>query len=1006
MFDSSTRPRSPRWRTSLALAVAAVATLSALAPGLALSGAPGAPAAAAPPPRSAPTALPPIHAEVLGLTGAASVDPTGYYDAEPAPMGIGDFGIGTDGAPYTYNTTQFLGNFSWQQLDLSGSAGTAFTDQLNVVLQFVQDGTTYAYWIQDVAFMDSADNELTFENNIWNFSSSASCLDNTGVQGNGTVYDYSGCEGYYAVGPSGSLPGADLTMPNPGDFGLLVRSYEDGQGRPEVAFEYWDGVTSWYVTYDNVVWPWARGISADHGFVVDGSSYNPLGLFYDAELTIGGPGGGSATEAYPTTAASSRLLYWNGHNFEAPPAVWNFGSNTAEAVSNVQSYFAHDAAGFPYTVQRNGTARNATPALAYDQAVVGDLEVSTPGSAPGTLAIRADDYPFVGGLARATVVAGTYPVWVNTSSTHTALGDCAVAADAITYVSIDSGCGPWVGTPTGSPASADLGQSVTFNASVLDAGSGGDTFAWSTSPSGLGCAASTGATLACTPTATGTYAVSVAMTDSDGGSNQSGVLSYVVHSDPTVAAPTASPGSVETGQSVTFTASPSGGASPYAYSWQGLPGACSETDTATPICRPATAGTSTISVTVRDASGVSVTSPTLSFSVTPGPSLTTPVATPADQLDLGQSVLLSTSASGGTGAYTYAWSGLPTGCASADAPTLDCTPTAAGTFSVAVAVTDADSGSAHSGTLDLAVDPALAVPTVAVVRPSVDVGQSWQGLVTGVAGGSGSYAYAWSDLPTGCASANATSVACTPTGASAGSVSVEVTDSNGASVTAAASFAVFPDPTLAGVSATPTGADVGETVTFALVGLDGGSGDLAYAWTGLPTGCAAADAAEILCVPTAAGATNVTVTVTDSNGGTAQATAAFATDPALAATPGASPASVAAGDAVTLSVAVSGGALPYSYAWSGLPTGCTTSNAAELVCAPSAAGRWASIAVTVTDAHGATVTAHLAALTVTAPAPSAPWGLTFDELYLLIGAGIVAVAGALAVGLARRRRAR
>src|SRR5208282_3026080 len=199
---------------------------------------------------------PPVHVRPIGIGIQNSVTPTALYSSEPAPMGIGDFGIGLDDSAYSYSTTQFLGNFSWQKLTLSGSGGTSFSDQLNVVLQFEQGGTTYAYWIQDVAFMDSASGELSFENNIWNFSDNSECLSNSGVSGNGTVYAYSGCVGYYAVG-STTQPGASRVMPSPGNFQLLVRSYLSSGGVPEVAFEYRDGVTSWYVTYENVVWPWA-----------------------------------------------------------------------------------------------------------------------------------------------------------------------------------------------------------------------------------------------------------------------------------------------------------------------------------------------------------------------------------------------------------------------------------------------------------------------------------------------------------------------------------------------------------------------------------------------------------------------------------------------------------------------------------------------------------------------------------------------------------------------------
>ncbi len=381
----------------------------------------------------------PVHVHPIGVTVPATVNPTGFYNSEPAPMGIGDFGVGAGGKPYTYNTTEFLGNFSWQSLNLLESGDPYFTDQLNVVLHFVEGGTTYAYWIQDVAFMDSSTRELTFENNIWNFSASG-CLSNSAVSGNGTVNAYSGCVGYYAVGAS-SQPGADEFMPSPGDFSLFVRSYLSTGGVPEVAFEYWDGVTSWEVTYNNVVWPWAKVGLSDYGFYVDGNTTAPNGIFYDAELTIGGPGGGSSTIAQIGTNIGSRLFYWNGHNLEAPRSVWNFGSDTAEAVSNVQSFFTHDRDGTPHTTQLNGTTRNATPARAYDQGQVGILSVSAPSISSGTVAVNGTPWNFLAGQATFTLVPGSYPVWVNSSSQHNNLGICAILGGQTTSVAVPGSCG-------------------------------------------------------------------------------------------------------------------------------------------------------------------------------------------------------------------------------------------------------------------------------------------------------------------------------------------------------------------------------------------------------------------------------------------------------------------------------------------------------------------------------------------------------------------------------------
>jgi len=905
----------------------------------------------------APIAIPPIPVHRLSMAGPNTVNPTGFYAAEPAPMGIGDFGVGAGGQPYSYSTSEFLGNFSWKSLSIGSSGSTSFTDQLNVVLQFVDNGVTYAYWIQDVAFMDSATDQLTYENNIWNFSSTSGCLSSGGVSGNGSVFAYSGCMGYYAVDAT-TQPGADLTMSTPGDFALLVRSYENAHGVPEVAFEYWDGVTSWFVTYDNVVWPWATSVTSDNGFFVDGSSLNPFGLFYDAELAMGGPGGGSSTSAQNPTDISSRLLYWNDHNFEAPPSVWNFGSNTGETISNVQSIFSSDPAGLPLTVQLNGTAQNASPARAYDQNRVGELSISAPGITAGTVALPGDTWKFVNDSAELTLVPGTYHVWVNSSSSHNDLGSCEITAGATLDVTVGSSCGsgsssPSVSTPTASPSGADVNQSVTFSSTLISPGSGGDTYVWNTAPAGLGCTSSTTLTLSCTPTEAGTYRVNVTVTDSDGHSATSGTLSFAVTSDPKVGAPSASKSSVETGESVTFTASPTGGATPYTYSWSGLPTPCTQTTSATPACTPSKAGTYSISVSIRDANGYTVSSPSLAYTVLSGPSVAVPSASPKNSVDVDQSVTFSTTASGGTGSYSYSWSGLPAGCTSSSSPEITCSPSAAGDFNINVSVADSDGGSATSGILSFTVytDPAVGKP---VASPStVDLGQSVT-FTTTATGGSGGYTYSWSGLPGGCSSSSSAEISCTPSGAGDSSITVSVVDSNGGSGTSGAlAFTVYTDPAIGKPVASPSTVDSGQSVTFSVTA-SGGSGGYSYSWSGLPTGCESSSSADITCTPSAAGNFSVTVSVVDTNGGTATSgSLSFTVDAALkAGNLSSSSAGVDLGGSLDFTVSgVTGGAGPYSYAWSGLPVGCLTENTANLTCQPSAAGS-GTVTVVVTDENG------------------------------------------------------
>ena len=819
----------------------------------------------------------PVHVHPLGMITPDSVNPTGYYSSEPAPMGIADFGVGHLGNSYTYETSEFLGNFTWTRVNIQGAQGTRFTDQLNVVLQFVQNGITYAYWIQDVAGLDSSNGLLSFENNIWNLSSSSGCLSSSGVSGNGTVYPYSGCQGYYAEGAN-SQPGAIEYMPSPGDFQLLARSYVSTGGLPEVAFEYRDGVTSWYVTFDNVVWPWARAVSADDNFVVDGSQYTPDGMFYDAELALGGPGGGSSTSAQRITQATSQLLFWNGHNFQAPISAWNFGSDTAETISNVQSIWTSDLGGTPLTLQLNGTTFDASTYHVYDQDQVGFLHISAPSVASGQISVRDVNWSFIGGQATFTLNPGKYSVWVNSSTTATYLGLCTVVAGGTVSTVAPGGCTPSASTPRASRNSADVGQAVNLQTTPLSMGSGGDTYSWSVTPNGLGCGASTATTLACDPTATGSYQVNVTVTDSLGQLATSGNLTYVVYPDLSVTAPSPNRSVVETGGSVTFTVHPTGGLAPYTYSWSGLPTPCVEMTGPSPTCQPTSSGAYSIALDLGDSNGYRVVSPSLGYTVEVGPSPSTPTATPTGSVDVGQPVTFTTSVTGGTGSYTYSWNGLPAGCSPVDLTQVTCKPTKSGSAVVSVSVVDTGGGNGTSGPLSYPVssDPVI----VANVSPgSVDIGQSTVFSVVAT-GGSGGYHFAWSGLPTGCVGLDSTTISCFPIVSGAFDPIIRVSDSNGWVVNETIPVVVSPAPSVGHFDASPSELLEGSASTFS-VEIDGGHGQLSYNYSGLPPGCASENLASFSCTPTQSGTFTVVVTVTDENGMRTTARISVTVDPEL-----------------------------------------------------------------------------------------------------------------------------
>ncbi len=107
---------------------------------------------------------------------------------------------------------------------------------------------------------------------------------------------------------------------------------------------------------------------------------------------------------------------------------------------------------------------------------------------------------------------------------------------------------------------------------------------------------------------------------------------------------------------------------------------------------------------------------------------------------------------------------------------------------------------------------------------------------------------------------------------------------------------------------------------------------------------------------------------------------------------------------MTFTVVVTGGPAPYTYSWTGLPTGCASVNSAALICASTAQGAY-TVSVKVTDATGASVTSAAQTVTVAkAPTPAATGlsnGLNWGFLALAV---IGLVVGLIGMFLAFRRR--
>ncbi|MDE1837319.1 MAG: hypothetical protein KGJ23_12000 [Euryarchaeota archaeon] len=257
-----------------------------------------------------------------------------------------------------------------------------------------------------------------------------------------------------------------------------------------------------------------------------------------------------------------------------------------------------------------------------------------------------------------------------------------------------------VGPISASPPSVDSGAPVTFRATA-ESVNGPLQYFWSGLPPG--CVSLNAPSVNCTPAAAGSYGISLRVTDSRGSTATSPTLEFQVVAPPAAGAVNASRTPIEVGMSESF-AAPGGGAvgnSSFSYFWSGVPPGCTSVSTPLLVCTPSAPGNYSVGVTVEDARGGSVSERPVAIEVLPRLALST-LSASASPVVAGSSVRLSASGQAGVSPYTFAWGGLPSGCASSAVSSLSCTFPSAGTYWVTVVITDAQ-GISAAGSIKITV---------------------------------------------------------------------------------------------------------------------------------------------------------------------------------------------------------------------------------------------------------------------------------------------------------------
>lgn len=277
------------------------------------------------------------------------------YKNAPAPMGIASYGISNSTGnlqPQSYSTQSFEANVSMKsanEMYMDGDAVHTFSIQFNAVLNNVtlygQRG--YQYWTQNVVDYSTMTHQLTFIDNIWNFSSPTAVINGNEIHsGNGTavpgVY-------YYDIGPS-------FTVNFPFTLHLYLNTTNIG-GYNTVFFNYTminttssGGVMRHIGSFDRVEFNSTGGNSAvkaeDANFAVSGTQLTGTGFIpMDAEIIIGGAGGGSIAEFSNINATMTMKYVPMGQSsYHYIPSAYDVGSETGETAVGISEYYSGNIA--------------------------------------------------------------------------------------------------------------------------------------------------------------------------------------------------------------------------------------------------------------------------------------------------------------------------------------------------------------------------------------------------------------------------------------------------------------------------------------------------------------------------------------------------------------------------------------------------------------------------------------------------------------------------------------
>jgi hypothetical protein len=646
-----------------------------------------------------------------------------------------------------------------------------------------------------------------------------------------------------------------------------------------------------------------------------------------------------------------------------------------------------------YTMAGNVPA-NGTVGVSYSASLTTSPQAyavwSYTGSLPPGLSMTTGS-SYVAAISGTPTTAGSYTFTVQAS-----LGTNANAAPiVVTKAYTVTIAAPTFTVASGSLPGGVVGGSYSQNLSAVG-GYGLGTYTFTLVPGSSlppGLQLYPGGVIYGTPTTAGSYSFALQVTSQSGTSpvlTTSGTFSLNISSPPlTITSSSLPAGTVGVLYSQTLAAT--GGSPPY--TWQvsssSLPGGLTIGSSGNIFGTPSTAGSFTFQVTVRDSAQGSASS-SFTIRITAAALAITTASLPAGTVGTAYTAT-TLAATGGTPPYTWsaASGALPGGLSISSAGVISGTPTASGTFSVALQVIDSAQATA---TKSYSVTVAAAVPL------SITTQSPLAGAVVGVAytqafaATGGISPYTWSvsagSAPTGLTlNASTGSLTGTPAAAGTFNFTLQVADSAGRTATKAFTISVG-----AALTITPT------TLPSATVGtpysqtLTAGTGTLTWSSTGaLPLGITLNPTTGSLSgTPTASGTFTFTVSVTG-GGQTATQSFTIAVAAALTITTGTLP-NATVGTPYSQTLTASGsGTFTWSFSTGALPPGITLNpTTGSLSGTPTAPGTFTfTVSVagggqTATQSFTITVTAALTITTATT-LPNGTVGTAYSQTLALAG---------------------